>query len=394
MKPLDGVRVLDLSRLVAGGLAGMQLADFGAEVVKVERPIEGDPLRTWTTEGVPFWWKVYARNKRLITLDLQSSEGQKIFKDLLPRFDILIESFVPGTLEKWGLGWDILESICPGLILARISSWGQTGPMSRSPGFGTLVEAATGLAAMSGEASGPPLLPSFPVADMVTGLSTTMAIMFALYHRDVKKGKGQVIDISLFESLFSLLGPLPAEYAAFRKVRLRQGSRSRNSGPRGIFQTSDGSWIAINASTPKMTQRLLDGYGLGTLLLDPRFADNESRVRNAEEFDPILSNVIGKKTLSENLRIIKENQLTAVQVQTIAEIQDDPQWQYRQLLADIPDGKIDKIRMHTTLPMFSLTPGEIKWAGGEMGQDNDAIFTDELGLSKHELDQLHIRGVI
>ena len=218
----------------------MLLADFGADVVKVERPGLGDPLRTWTTEGVPFWWKVYARNKRLITLDLQSVEGQEILKQLLPRFDVLTELFIPGTLEKWGLGPDTLLSIHPALVMARISGWGQTGPRSQSPGFGTLVEAASGFAAMSGEAGSPPLLPSFPVADMVTGLYVTNAIMFALYHRDMHGGKGQVIDASLFESLSSVLGPLPAEYAALGRVRQRQGSKARNAGPRGVFETSDG----------------------------------------------------------------------------------------------------------------------------------------------------------
>ncbi len=372
----------------------MLLADFGADVVKVERPNVGDPLRTWTTEGIPFWWKVYARNKRLITLNLQSSAGQEIFKQLLPRFDVLIESFIPGTLEKWGLGPDALQATHPGLVMARISGWGQTGPRSQSPGFGTLVEAATGFAAMSGEAGGPPLLPSFPVADMVTGLYITSAIMFALYHRDVNGGKGQVIDASLFESLSSLLGPLPAEYAALRKVRQRQGSKARNAGPRGVFQTSDGHWIALDASTPKMTKRLFEGYELGDMLDDPRFADNESRVRHAAEFDSILSEIIGKRTLSENLRIIQENELTAMQVQTIAEIEGDPQWLSRQFLRDVADRDINTVRMHAAVPFLSATPGDVQWAGGVLGQDNAAIYVGELGLSENRLDELHAKGVL
>lgn len=394
MKPLEKVRVLDLSRLIAGGLAGMLLADFGADVVKIERPKVGDPLRTWTTEGMPFWWKVYARNKRLITLDLHSGKGQEILKKLLPHFDALIESFIPGTLEQWGLGPEVLHQTHPGLVIARISGWGQTGPKSRSPGFGTLVEAATGFAAMSGEASGPPLLPGFPVADMVAGLLTTNAIMFALYHRDVNQGKGQVIDASLFESLSSLLGPLPAEYAALGKVRLRQGSRSRNAGPRGVFRTSDGHWIALDASTPKMTKRLFEGYGLGDMLQDPRFADNESRVRHAGEFEVLLSEIIGQHTLEENLGIIKENELTATQVQTIAEVEHDPQWRDREFLRDVigPDGRA--VRMHAAVPFLSSTPGEVRWPGGELGQDNSAVYMGELGLSESELRELSAQGII
>jgi crotonobetainyl-CoA:carnitine CoA-transferase CaiB-like acyl-CoA transferase len=394
LKPLDNVRVLDLSRLVAGGMTGMLLADFGADVVKIEQPGVGDSLRKWTTEGMPLWWKVYARNKRFITLNLQCPEGKDILKMLIPHFDILIESFMPGTLEKWGLGWDVLKTIQPGLILTRISGWGQTGPKSAFPGFGTLVEAATGFAAMNGEAAGPPIIPSFPLADMVTGLYATNAIMFALYNRDIKQGNGQVIDISLFESLFSLLGPLSAEYAEFGTVRLRQGSRSRNASPRGVFQTSDGYWIAVAASTPKMAERFLESYGLGALLQDPRFADNESRVKHAAELDGIVADVIGKQTLETNLEIINKNKLTAIQIQTIADIERDPHWKTRQLLLDIPDRELGKVRMHNAFPFLSKTPGEIKWTGGEIGADNDAFYAEQLGFSTHQLEQFRAQGII
>ena len=212
--PLAGLRVLDLSRMVAGALVGVVLADFGADVVKVEQPGTGDPLRTWTTGGEPFWWKVYARNKRLITLNLKVPRGREILAQLLPRFDVAVESFTPGTLEHLGLGWDVLQAWHPGLILLRISAWGQSGPGSARPGFGTLVEAASGFAAMNGEADGAPIVPSFPLADMTAGLSACNAVMMALYQRDRTGGRGQVIDLSLFESLFSVLGPLSAEYAA------------------------------------------------------------------------------------------------------------------------------------------------------------------------------------
>jgi crotonobetainyl-CoA:carnitine CoA-transferase CaiB-like acyl-CoA transferase len=372
----------------------MLLADFGADVIKVEQPGAGDPLRKWSTEGIPLWWKVYARNKRFITLNLQSPEGKDIFKMLIPRFDVLIESFMPGTLEKWGLGWDVLKTLQPGLILTRISGWGQLGPKSGFPGFGTLVEAATGFAAMNGEASGPPIVPGFPLADMITGLYASNAIMFALYYRDVKNGEGQVIDVSLFESLFSLLGPLSAEYAAFGKIRLRQGSRSRNASPRGVFQTSDGHWIAVAASTPKMAERFLESYGLGAMLLDPRFADNESRVKHAPELDAIISDVIGKRTLEKNLEIINNNKLTAIQVQTIADIEDDSHWEARPLLLDIADPKMGRVRMHNALPFFSKTPGEIKWVGGEIGADNQTFYADELGLTENQVEQFRLKGII
>jgi crotonobetainyl-CoA:carnitine CoA-transferase CaiB-like acyl-CoA transferase len=394
VKPLDSIRVCDLSRLVAGGVAGMLLADFGADVVKVEQPGSGDPLRTWTRDGVSYWWKVLARNKRVITLNLRSEEGLRLFKELIPKFDVLVESFVPGTLEAWGLGWDVLQTIHPGLILARISGWGQTGLKSGLPGFGSLVEAASGFAAMNGEAHGPPILPSFPLADMVTGLYASNAIMFALYMRDVQGGKGQVIDISLFESLFSLLGPLPAEYSSTGAVRLRQGNRSKNSSPRGVYSTRDGRWIAVSASTPKMAERFMVSYGLGDLLSDPRFASNEARVQHAEVLDQLVEEQIYHRTLEENQTIITDNQLTAVAVQTIQEIEQDEHWKMRNLIIDVLDSQLGQVRMHNAVPTLSETPGEVRWAGKELGADNYSFYVDEIGLHPDRVGKLQEEGVI
>ena len=391
-KPLAGVRVLDLSRMVAGGIAGMLLADFGADVVKVEQPGSGDPLRQWTTGGEPFWWKVYARNKRLITLNLKSAEGHDLLQQLLPRFDVMIESFVPGTLERMGLGWDVLRSWHPGLILLRISGWGQDGPGSARPGFGTLVEAASGFAAMNGEPDGAPIVPSFPLADMTSGLYACNAIMFALYHRASNGGAGQVIDVSLFESLFSLLGPLSAEYAALGRERTRQGSRSKNAGPRGVYRTSDGGWIAVSGSTPRMAERFLRSYGLDALLDDPRFATNEARVQHVTELDTAISEAIAARTVAENVEIIEANHLTAMPVQTVADIERDAHWRARDLTVSVRNGS-GTVRMHNVFPRFSETPGEIKWSGGALGQDNAAVF-GELGLTPADLGRLQATGVI
>jgi crotonobetainyl-CoA:carnitine CoA-transferase CaiB-like acyl-CoA transferase len=391
-KPLAGVRVLDLSRMVAGGIAGMLLADFGADVVKIEQPGTGDPLRQWTTAGEPFWWDVYARNKRLITLNLKAPEGHALLQQLVPRFDVMIESFVPGTLERIGLGWDVLSSWHPGLILLRISGWGQDGPGSTRPGFGTLVEAASGFAAMNGEPDGPPIVPSFPLADMTSGLYACNAIMFALYYRATNGGAGQVIDVSLFESLFSLLGPLPAEYAALGRERTRQGSRSKNAGPRGCYRTRDDRWIAVSGSTPKMAERFLRAYGLEALLDDPRFATNEARVQHAMELDQEITDAIASRTLSENVAIIEANQLTAMPVQTVADIERDPHWRARQLTVSVPNGT-GTVRMHNVVPRMSETPGEIRWMGGTLGQDNAEVF-GELGLTSTDLERLRAAGVI
>jgi crotonobetainyl-CoA:carnitine CoA-transferase CaiB-like acyl-CoA transferase len=379
--------------MIAGGAAGMLLADFGADVVKVEQPGTGDPLRQWTLEGQPFWWKVYARNKRYITLNLKSDEGKELLRRMLPKFDVMLESFVPGTLERLGLGWDVISTWNPRLILVRISGWGQTGPSSGQPGFGTLVEAASGFAAMNGEPDGAPIVPSFPLADMASGLYAANALMFALYDRDVHGGTGQVIDVALFESLFSLLGPLAAEYAAMGRLRGREGSRSKNAGPRGCYPTKDGRWIAVSGSTPRMAERFLESYALGHLLADERFATNEARVQHSRELDAEVAKAIAVRTFEENLEIIRTNSLTAVAVQTVADIERDPHWRIRQLIVDVPNGN-SNVRMHNVTPRLSATPGEIRWAGGALGEDNNEVYRTELGLSCDDLNRLKETGVI
>jgi crotonobetainyl-CoA:carnitine CoA-transferase CaiB-like acyl-CoA transferase len=392
MKPLDGIRVLDVSRMVAGAVAGMLLADFGADVVKVEQPGSGDPLRQWTAGGRALWWKVYARNKRFVTLNLKSPEGRGLFLRMLPQYDVMMESFIPGRLERLGLGWDTLKAHHPKLILLRISGWGQTGPDSGRPGFGTLVEAASGFAEMNGEPDGAPIVPGFPLADSVSGLYASNAIMYALHHRDRHGADGQVIDLSLFESLFSLLGPLAAEYADSGSLRRRDGSRSRNAGPRGCYRTADEHWIAVSGSTPKMAERFLRCYGLERLLDDPRFATNSARVAHMRELDDEVARAIEARTLEDNIKIIEANELTAVPVQTIADIEAHPHWQARGLTVDVSNGA-GGVRMHSVVPRLSETPGEIRWAGGELGQDNHTLYGD-LGLSCDEQQRLRASGVI
>ncbi len=304
-----------------------------------------------------------------------------------------MESFVPGTLERLGLGWDVLETWHPGLILARISGWGQTGPGHARPGFGTLVEAASGFAAMNGEPGGAPILPGFPLADMTAALYATNAIMFALYHRDVHGGQGQCVDVALFESLFSLLGPLAAEHAALGRVRTRDGSRSYNAGPRGCYRTRDGAWIAVSGSTPKMAARFLRAYGLSAMLADPRFSTNEARVQHRALLDDAVRRAIGARTLDENAAIIATHDLTAVPVQTVADIERDPHWRARALTVDVP-GPEGRVRMHNVVPRLSSTPGSIRRCGGELGQDNAQVLGGELGLSASELERLREAGVI
>lgn len=391
--PLNGVRVLDLSRLVAGGMFGMLLADFGAAVVKVEQPGRGDPLRTWSAGGQPLWWRVYGRNKRSITLNLGTEQGRDLLRRLVPRFDLLVESFVPGKLEKWGLGVDHLHTLHPGLIIVRISGYGQAGPYRDRPGFGSLVEAASGLAAMSGEPDSDPLLPPFPMADMFSALYAVNAALMALYHRDQHGGRGQVIDVALFESIFSVLGPLAAEYAALGRVRPRQGSRSVNAAPRGVYRTADGGYLAVSASTPNTAERFLRAYGLGHLLEDSRFANNAARLRHATELHELVAAEIGSRTMAENRTIIDRHRLTAVPVQTIADIEADPHWRERELTIDAADAD-GSVRMHRVVPRLSETPGAIRWPGPALGADNERIYGEELGLAPAEIARLRADGVI
>ena len=255
------------------------------------------------------------------------------------------------------------------------------------------MEAATGFAAMNGDADRAPLLPSFPLADMTSGLYAAHAVMLALYHRDVHHAEGQSIDVSLFESLFSLLGPLPAEYATSGKVRPRQGNRSSNAGPRGCYRTADGHWIAVSASTPKMAERFLEGYDLGALLQDPRFATNEERVRHSEQLDSAIRSAIGERTLAANLEVIEKNGLTAHPVQNIADIEADTHWKDLQLNIDVgPPGKT--VRMHNVIPHLSATLGEIRWPGGRLGEHNEEIYCTELKMSRSDLDRLRDCGII
>ena len=391
--PLDGIRVLDLSRLVAGGALGMCLADFGADVVKVEQPGRGDPLRTWSTDGQSFWWRVYGRNKRSVTLNLDSIEGRELLQQLVPRFDIVVESFVPGKLERWGIGPDTLHAWHPGLVLVRISAWGQDGPDRARPGFGTLVEAASGLAAMTGDPDGPPVLPPFPLADMYAALYAANAAVMALYHRDVHGAPGQTIDVALFEAVFSALGPLAAEHAALGQVRSRSNGRSRNTAPRGAYRTADGGYLAVSASTPDTAERFLAAYGLGDLLRDPRFATNEARVKNVEALDALVTGAIAQHTLAENRRIVERHGLTAAPIQTIADIVADPHWQARGLTVDVADDQ-GAVRMHTVVPRLSATPGEIRWPGPRLGAHNREVYGEELGITAEELDRLERDGVI
>lgn len=390
---LAGLRVVDCSRLIAGGVLATVLADHGADVVKVENPRGGDPLRTWLRDRGELWWKVYARGKRSVTLNLAAPHGQALLKRLVARADVLIENFVPGTMEKWGLGWEVLSAENPRLVFARVSGWGQDGPYRDRPGFGTMVEAMSGFAATTGPADGPPTLPSFPMADMIAALAGAAAVLAALRHRDTVSGRGQVVDIALYEPLLALLGPMAADYALTGKVKVRQGNTSDNASPRGTYRTRDGKWVALSASTPASTSALFRGLGLAHLLDDPRFATNDARVANNDLVDGALAEAIGARTLEEMLHLFETAEVTASPVYDVADICADPHVRARGILVDMPDGDVGHVRMTAPSPRLSDSPATIRWTGPHLGAHNAEVY-GELGLDAAELAALRRDGII
>jgi len=392
-RALSDLRVVDCSRLIAGGVLATMLSDLGADVIKVENPKGGDPLRTWSKSLGELWWKVYARGKRSITLNLTKPEGQALLKRLVKTADVLIENYLPGTFEKWGLGWDALSKENPRLVMVRVSGWGQDGPYRDRPGFGTMVEAMSGFAATTGPAESP-TLPSFPMADMVAAQAGAVAVLAALRHRDRVSGRGQMIDVPLYEPLLAILGPNALEYRAHGIVRERIGNRSHNASPRGTYKTQDGKWVALSASTPASADAMFKALGIGHLLADPRFATNDARIANGEAVDQALAEAIGGRSREEIVRLFETEGLTAAPVYDIADIMEDPHFKARRTFIELPDPQLGTVTMSAPTPRLSETPGSIRWAGPALGAHNLEVFAGELGLSDQEIERLRADGVI
>ena len=392
-RPLADLKVVDCSRLIAGGVLATVLADLGADVTKVENPRGGDPLRTWSKSLGQLWWKVYARGKRSITLNLTVPEGQALLTRLVRTADVLIENYVPGTFEKWGLGWEVLSKENPRVVMVRVSGWGQDGPYRDRPGFGTMVEAMSGFAATTGPPD-MPTLPSFPMADMVAALAGATTVLAAIRHRDRVSGRGQMIDMPLYEPLLSILGPNAVEYRAHGIIRERIGNRSHNASPRGTYKTRDGKWVALSASTPASAEALFKALGLGHLLTDPRFATNDARIANGEAVDAALTDAIGTRSREDIMRLFETVGLTAAPVYDIADILEDPHFKARSTFVDMPDPDVGAVTMTAPTPRLSETPGAIRWVGPPLGAHNREVYAGELGLSETELERLHQAGVI
>ena len=393
MLPLENIKILDLSRLAAGNMVSHMFADFGADVVKIEKPGKGDDLRNWKINGISHWWAVYSRNKRSISIDLKKDEGLDLLKELVKTADIFIENFVPGTLEKWGIGPEQLNELNKNLIILRISGWGQTGIFKNAPGFGSLVEGMSGFAAMTGEEKQAPLLPPLALADMVAGLTGFGAILMAIVASKKNNTGGQVIDLSLFEPFFSILGPWAASYKISGKVPARIGNRSNVAAPRGIYKTKDNKYVSLSASMQSMWEKLALTIGSSKLIKDPRFLTNSDRLNNQDDLDKPISKFIKKYNRDEVLNIFSKEGITVGPVLDISEITEHPYIHDREVLIDHYNEEYGNILMHQAFPRLSKTPGKVRHSAPQLGGDTDNVLK-EIGISDKQIHMLKKNKII
>jgi crotonobetainyl-CoA:carnitine CoA-transferase CaiB-like acyl-CoA transferase len=365
--PLAGIRVLDLSRLMAGNMLTLQLADFGADVIKVESE-QGDTLRDWKNDGKPLWWKVYGRNKKSIRVDLKNPADRDALLALVPQAQVVVESFRHGGMEAFGLGPEQLHAGNPKLVIVRISGWGQTGPYAERPGFGTLLEAFSGFAERNGFPDKPPALPNLGLADMIAGLSGAFATLAAVREVEVNGGEGQVVDLSLLEPMLGVLGPDAAIYQHTKRLPRRLGNRAENAAPRNAYLCSDGKWMVMSGSTQRMAERVFDAIGRPELKRDPRFADNTARIANIEELDALIGGFVAERTLEQNLAHFGEYEVTVGPVLNVDELMQDRHVRERQVLVEVPDPDVGSLVMHNVVPRLSRTPGRIRSTAPRLGE--------------------------
>jgi len=386
--------VVDAATLFAGPLAATMLGDYGAEVIKVEHP-KGDPVRLhgYRKHDVPLWWKMIGRNKRAVSLDLSKPEGQEMLRVLVDKADVLVENFRPGTLERWNLGPDTLHARNPGLVIARVTGFGQIGPYRRRPGFGTLAEAMSGFAAITGEPDGPPTLPPFGLADGITALATAAAIMFALRARD-RTGRGQVIDMAIIEPILTVLGPQPTWFDQLGIVQERVGNRSVNNAPRNTYRTRDGRWVAISTSSQSVAERVMRLVGHPEVIEQPWFRSGAERACHADELDRMVGGWIAERTYAEVIETFEKAEAAVAPIYDIRDVLVDPQFQALGSITTVPDEELGPVKMQNVMFRLSETPGRIRWAGRRIGQDNASVYGELLGIGPEKLRELEAKGVI
>jgi crotonobetainyl-CoA:carnitine CoA-transferase CaiB-like acyl-CoA transferase len=394
--PLAGLRVIDAATLAAGPLVATWLGEFGAEVIKIEQPDGGDPLRQWGAQrdGVGLMWKSLARNKKSVTCNLREEAGRDLLRALARTADVLVVNLRPSTLTRWGLDHPALAADNPGLVMLHVTGYGAGGPKSDRPGFGTLGEAMSGFAHMTGEPDGPPTLPAFMLADGVAALTATYAVTMALYHRDARGGGGQLIDVNLIEPLARLLEQPVLTYDQLGEVPRRMGNRWDISAPRNTYRTSDGHWLAMSGSAPTIAMRALRAVGRDDLTRDPRFAEAQQRLRNAAEIDAVMADWIAAHTLDEAMAVFEEAEVAAAPVYDAAQLVADPQLAARGVYPSVPDPQLGSMRVQAPVPRLSATPGRIDHLGPELGAHNDEVYGGLLGLDAAARQALRDKGAI
>jgi crotonobetainyl-CoA:carnitine CoA-transferase CaiB-like acyl-CoA transferase len=395
--PLHGLRVLDISTVYAAPITAMLLGDFGADVIKVEHP-RGDPARSHgaSKEGHGLWWKVISRNKRCVTLNLGAPEGQQILRELALDADVLVENFRPGVLEGWGLGPEQLHVLNPGLIMLRVTGFGQTGPYARRRAFGTLAEAMSGFAHQTGEEDGPPTLPPFGLADGVAGIAGALAVMTALYHRATREGneRGQVIDLSLLEPLVGILGPGPTAFDQLGAVAGRQGNRSPNNAPRNAYLTSDDRWVAISASATSVAERVMRLVGRPDIVEQPWFSSAGERSRNGDLLDEAVAKWIAARPLSEVTEEFERVGAALAPIYDVEQLMNDPHVIARETITTVEDEDLGPMKMQNLMFRMLRTPGSIRFPGRRLGQDNEQFYRESLGLTDEYVAALREKGVL
>lgn len=400
MSALAGLRVIDCATLFAGPTASLLLGDFGAEVIKIEHPETGDPVRNhgYKKDNQSLWWTYISRNKKTVALNLGNPKGAEIFKKLIANSDVLIENFRPGTLEKWGLAPEELHKINPRLVIARVTGFGQSGPYSRRPGFGTLAEAMSGFANLTGTPDGPPTLPAFGLADAIAGITTAQAIMTALFALNNPKsdafGKGQVIDTSLLEPIMATLGPQSLIFDQLGIKQKRTGNRTSNNAPRNTYKTRDGKWLAISTSAPSIAARVMTLVGHPEVIAEPWFQEARSRVEHADELDAYINEWIGQRDSAEVIAAFTEAEAAVAPIYDIEDLFNDPQVKARETITKVNDPHLGEVAMQNVIYKMSETPGEINFTGRPKGADTREILENFASLTTDEIIELHKAGVV
>jgi crotonobetainyl-CoA:carnitine CoA-transferase CaiB-like acyl-CoA transferase len=392
--PLVGLRVLDTATLFAGPMAASVLGDLGADVIKVEHPRMGDPLRGHGhgVDGVSLWWKVLSRNKRTLSLLLSDGAGRDLFLELIRTSDVLIENFRPGTLERWGLGPDVLHEANPGLIVARVTGFGQSGPMAHRPGFGTLAESMSGFAHITGEADGPPTLPPFGLADGIAALATAVAVLAAVQERE-RSGLGQVVDLAIIEPILAVLGPQVTVFDRLGVVQGRTGNRSFNNAPRNLYRTKDDRWVGISTSAQTIAERVVRLVGREDMIAEPWFASGRGRADHVEELDAAVGGYIAARTAEEVTREFDAVGAAVAPVMDASDIAADPQYAALKTFVRHEDDEVGPLLLQNVMFRMSRTPGAVRWPGRALGADTDEIL-GELGVDGKAIAQLREDGVV